>query len=130
MILSGSVPKIPHQLFEQLEERDRTVRRLPKHAGHTHVSAYRPAKRVASASLNRPRAMSKLPPVLTGVYRNLKRHNIDADSDDPSPKVSRSEFYPVRRVNVKTKPETLQHVTAKRLKSKSASHLLYRRVQC
>ena len=59
VILGGTIPQLPHDIFVQLQERDRKLIAAARRAGHTHVRTARPAKRVASASANRCAASSR-----------------------------------------------------------------------
>ena len=120
VILSGAIPKIAPALFAKLEERDRSLRRAAKSRGYTHLAS-RPAKRVMSAAANRHDAMRRSG--ASGLCSGCKRGRDDLDIPRPT-----IEFVPTTRIYVKSTPSSLQHVPAKRLKCKSSSHLLYRRV--
>ena len=58
-MLGGAVLKLPHDVFMQLQERDRKLIAAARKAGHTHVRTARPAQRVASASANRCTASAR-----------------------------------------------------------------------
>ena len=124
VILSGVVPKIDASLFVRLEDRDRILKRNAKSSGRSHVISIKPACRVSSAAANRRR---QLPPNFPNVYRAVKR-GLDSTDSLPPPKHQRTGFVPIKRISVKSSPDSLQQVPAKRLRCKSSSHLLYRRV--
>ena len=54
------MPLVPPLVFEELQRRDRDLRRSALKKGSTHVSVLRPAKRVKSAVANRASALSRL----------------------------------------------------------------------
>ena len=53
VILGGTIPRVPNDMFTKLQERDRKLIAAARKAGHTHVRTVRPAERVASAATNR-----------------------------------------------------------------------------
>ena len=133
VILSGSIPRVPVDLFIKYEERDRMLKRDAKRIGNTHIQTFRPAKRVANASLNRIAAMSR-PPVarMNNPGSGAKRRG-DANSNiSDKRRCIRNDdvimFYPVKRIVCKTSILHLQHVPAKRLRTRSDSKELYRRI--
>ena len=143
VILGGNIPRVPNDIFFQLQERDRKLIAAARKAGHTHVRTARPAGRVASAATNRSIASgakrkleSILPPdvPVTSASTNKKRKFDFANTVHVEDLFAQTNtncdvpFVPVKRVNCKSSIFNLQHVPAKRVKVKSASHLLYRRV--
>ena len=116
VILSGSIPKISHDLYIKLEERDRIRRRNDKRQGRTHAVAFKPAKRVACASINRR-------------VNLVKRSAVCAGCEPPPPtKHFKTDCVPLRRISAKTSPSAIPLVPAKRLKTKSDHMMLCRRV--
>ena len=134
VILNGSVPQIPAELFKQLDERDKARRREARNSGRTVAAKLmaRPAVRVSSVSSNRKKNLLRDgAPVASssssGVYRCSKRRTHGIDLNPCPPKVPKTDFVPTTRVYVKTSPSSLEHVPAKRMKVKASSYLLYRR---
>ena len=135
LILSGSIPRVPADLFIKYEERerDRMLKRDAKRIGITHIQTFRPAKRVANAYLNRAAAMSRLPAERMNSPGSGGKGSGDANSDvSDKRRCIRTDdvvmFFPVRRIVCKTSPSDLQHMPAKRLRTKSDSKDLYRRI--
>ena len=132
VILSGVCPKVPPSVLQKLQDRDREVRKQSLRLGCTHVRSLIPAKRVSSASENRARSLARLlplPPVCQGRGRKRKGNASDLEFA-PSPSTTRNyvALVPLTIVRCKTPTCNLQHDKSKRLKSKSESENLYRRV--
>ena len=102
------------------------LKRDAKRIGNTHIQTFRPAKRVANASLNRIAAMLRLPAVRMKYPGSGQKRIGDANSNiSDKRRCIRNDdvimFFPVKQIVCKTSTLHLQHVLAKRLRTKSDS---------